>query len=318
MYCKKYSPYLIDSNYKVHYLGLIFPDMDTVVVGDSIFGVNVNQGFAYVNKNKPVVLSQHKMKRMIEFTYVIYLIDVDNYLHEWTSNTVTYAGFGNVKEVAHGENLIVLTYDGIIFDHDKTVEIPEHLISARTYSYRGSILFLTDSGDVYIYSATHAFNNKMNEVTQLPFKNVIDISMNMDNIYALIDDKVHLMISETESAPLKLTGVIKIATGRTHIMMLTQDGEVYGYGNNSNRQITSDEVYCYGNPVKLPIDNVKHIATSCYYSLFFTQDNKLFYRGVLPGTPVLSDMKELPWCGEDLYDADKVRFKKVKPAMPLC
>lgn len=69
---------------------------------------------------------------------------------------------------------------------------------------------------------------------------------------------------------------VAMATGFGHVMMLTENGEVYAWGRNSHGQVGNGKTKKIAEPYKLPLENIVQIACGGKFSLALDRDGQLW------------------------------------------
>jgi hypothetical protein len=132
-------------------------------------------------------------------------------------------------------------------------------------------IFLTNSGKVY--------GCGMNDYYQV------------DSVRTEVNTRF-VKITPTEITDLPTDKIIQIACGWYHTMFLTDLGEVYGKGQNDNKQINSDlspVIYSYkilksdfilsDGTSSPPLGNITQIACGSYHTMFLTDIGEVYGRG---------------------------------------
>ncbi|MCL2838034.1 MAG: hypothetical protein FWE04_03060 [Oscillospiraceae bacterium] len=93
--------------------------------------------------------------------------------------------------------------------------------------------------------------------------------------------------------------VVDIAAGPTFMLILADNGEVWGIGDNSTGQLGSGIGASVGTPVRLAIDNVKAVAAGATSAYAVTNDGFVYMWG---------QVMEF----EDRPDGEAVRFERIE------
>ena len=76
-----------------------------------------------------------------------------------------------------------------------------------------------------------------------------------------------------------LTNIKSISAGQYTMFAITNDGEVYGWGENGSGQLGISNTEDQKLPVKTTLTNIKQISTSYYHTIALTEDGKAYVAG---------------------------------------
>ena len=76
-----------------------------------------------------------------------------------------------------------------------------------------------------------------------------------------------------------LTNIKSISAGQYTMFAITNDGEVYGWGENGSGQLGISNTEEQKLPVKTTLTNIKQISTSYYHTIALTEDGKAYVAG---------------------------------------
>ena len=149
--------------------------------------------------------------------------------------------------------------------------------------------------------AVQEFTTKNAEIDISHIKNIISTTdysfmwMDDDTVWG-VGNNAYLSLTKPEgtySTHVKVALPEKpaaIALGFGHVLMLTENGEVYAWGRNGEGQVGNGGTRKTQNPVKLPLQNIVQIVAGGKFSLALDADGQLWgwgdneYHTILPNT----------------------------------
>ena len=165
-----------------------------------------------------------------------------------------------------------------------------------------NMLFVTNESNVYAFGENSygncgfGHNNSVSEPTiikELFNKNVFKFFGGFQYIMALTNDNVLYAwgrISEPKNIYYKPTKIIEfeneienISCSDSYALILMKDGIVFGWGDNSYGQIYDGNLEFISTPLKFnKLPKIKLITCNKYYSVFLSEDNRIFILGKNP------------------------------------
>lgn len=270
----QYSPIVIKGLYHIKSISvsdihslLLSQDNEAYICGNYIYE---NQGLSYIKHYSipPKILTVTDIKQVACDEKCSVILTNDGKVYLWGENMNPHIikpylnqGYKNPTVIPNLHNIICISMNNTI------------------------ITALDNKGDIYGFtykkSTSDIFNNK--GIIKLPCE--IDINRIFMSKYlnACITTDFELFTFASPHFEFKdygIKGVVQVSSGAEHMLILTIEGEVYGYGSNSCGQLGLG----YKTKIKtfemIPdFTNVIKIATGSYHSLIMTADEKVYSFG---------------------------------------
>ena len=178
-----------------------------------------------------------------------------------------------------------------------------------TNSVTYNMLFVTNDYNTYGFgnnskgNCGFGHNKNVSEpkiISELCNKNVIKFFGGKEYTMALTNDNELYAwgrISEEEELYFKPTKIIEfeniidnICCSNSYALILMKDGSVYGWGDNSHKQIYGGNLKFKSIPLKFDkLPKIKLITCNEYYSVFVSEDNRIFILGENPNSDSSED-----------------------------
>jgi len=162
-------------------------------------------------------------------------------------------------------------------------------------------------GDVWVWGGN--WEGRLAEPSSLPtrltdLENVKYIWVNNRFFVVLTrDGRAYIRTADGELEPLDLD-VATVSAGATYMLFLTNDGEVYGIGDNSMGQLGGNVGASAANVVRLGISNIRAIAASSMNAAAVTVDGYVYHWGQIVSF-------------EDRDDGELVEFERIRSPQRL-
>lgn len=163
----------------------------------------------------------------------------------------------------------------------KTVENGKPLTNVRMVegsTSSRSFVAVTNSNEVYTWGHGHTLFATKNNNAKLNSE-IVKLAVG-SRIYALTANSEAWEWSGTNGVPVKINiaNVKDIQAQAGTVMILTENGDVYGRGNNSDGQLDSNLSSSVSGFTKIR-DNIKQIGLGSHHSLFEDNNGKIFGQG---------------------------------------
>ena len=209
-----------------------------------------------------------------------------SFIYKFSLNTISVIDDRIIKVITDKLNYYVHIF-ALIMESGKCVVykdyIPQELPikNVKTLCFRiHETLILTNDGELYIWKDELVkldINEKIMEIHAINSKFVIIVEY----------DKHILMSCNNKIMAINGNIVKEVMVGQDQMLLMMNDGKIYGYGDNSNQNLGFHASHYYiGTPTEIEI-NAHHGVCSAYTSLFVTDDG-VYYCG-MNGMDKLSD-----------------------------
>jgi|GEM_PF-2814061 len=202
--------------------------------------------------------------------------------------------WGRSAEVLAGETEMI--YRSF---HTPYIEVEDPVAVFGWRDFGGAI---TEDGDVFVWGGN--WEGRLAPPSSFPtrietLENVRYIWVNSRN-FAVLHRDGRAYIRGVEGCLERLDiNVVDVAAGPTFMLILADNGEVFGIGDNSTGQLGSGVGASAVTPVRLAIDNVKAVASGATSAYAVTNDGFVYMWG---------QVMEF----EDRPDGEAVRFERIE------